>query len=150
MDTWQKSVDLLTAVMHNLMVEINKIRKNLLGFQSPKSKVTQVDAISSQDNIKPYNTRNVAITFNDSQNFFIITSRDNEPILQGYPAEMIKHKGWVAASDGHGGFNAIVLAPKDCQDELEAFFKDGPEAALTGAQAGVGASLMLREAPLGL
>jgi hypothetical protein len=74
-----------------------------------------------------YKPRDVTITFNESQNFFNITANDGDPVLKGYPAEIIKNKGWFAASDGHEGVHAIVTAPKEAQEDLEAIFRNPRE-----------------------
>lgn len=67
--------------------------------------------------------RQVQITFNERLRFFQIFSKDGKPVFQGRHAyEEIKKRGWFAASDGHVGTNAIVIAPKDAQNELESYF----------------------------
>lgn len=71
-----------------------------------------------------YASRKVKITFDEDQQFFKVFAEDGEAVLLGYPACVIKQKDWFAASDGHGGTNAIVYAPKDEHAFLERLFAD--------------------------
>lgn len=69
-----------------------------------------------------YEQRAVNVTYDDTQQFFKIQSKDGKAVLQGYPAQAIKSKGLLAYCDGHAGTSTIIIAPKEEQFFIEQLF----------------------------
>lgn len=67
-------------------------------------------------------SRNVRVVFDDKNKYFEIFSEDGKPVLSGYPAEIIRSKGWIAISDGRLGKYAIIFAPKIEKNFIEFLF----------------------------
>lgn len=66
--------------------------------------------------------RKVYVHYNEFGKFIHILSLDNKPVLSDDIVHQIKQKGFIAASDGHCGINAIILAPEESSTIIASIF----------------------------